>query len=86
MQYRLRIRQRSHQMPRAARMIEMHVSEDDVVDRGSRNAQLIQRGEQIGNRMRRADIYECRSARFCSTMCAAARPGRTYSVSTALMP
>ncbi len=61
MQNRLRIRQCLHERAGAAGVIEVHVSEQQQVDRATGDAEPIQRREQIGNRMRGADIDERRA-------------------------
>ena len=61
MQHRARVRQRLQQRACPASVIQVHVSQKHVVHRGAGDTQLLQRGEQIGHRIVRADIDEGRT-------------------------
>jgi hypothetical protein len=52
------VRQRAHEKPGAARVIEMHVREQDVVDRFRREAARADGRKQIGHRGIRPGIDE----------------------------
>ena len=61
-QHRAGIRQRLHQLAGPARMIEVHVRQEQVVDLLARDADLVQRREQPGCGRRGAGIDERRAA------------------------
>jgi len=55
-QHRARIRQCLHQSARAAGMIQMHVRQKDKIDCAAGDTELLERGEQIRHRVRRARV------------------------------
>ena len=80
------LRQRAHQRAGAAGMIEVHVGEEQEVHRVARDAELVERGEYQRNGGVGAGIDDGGPDRPTTTMCEASICGRTYSVSTAVMP
>ncbi len=62
MQQRARLRQLAHQQPGAAGVIEVHVGEQQVVDRLTGDAELGECAEQQGDRRVGPDVDECRAA------------------------
>ena len=78
-------RQRAHERTGAAGMIEVNMREEQVVHRVRGDLQLLERREYQRNGSIRAGIDDGRS-QPAATTCAASICGRTYSVSTAVMP
>ncbi len=60
-QNRLRIRQCLHERAGPAGVIEVHVSEQQQIDRATGDPETLERVQQIGNRKRGADIDERRA-------------------------
>jgi hypothetical protein len=58
MQHRLRAGKLAHESARATGVIQVHVRQQQVIDRVARHAEFPQSGEQIGNRIVGADIHE----------------------------
>jgi hypothetical protein len=56
------VRQLAHQPTRAARMVEVNVRQQNVLDGRARDAERFQRSQQIGHRVIRADVDECSAA------------------------
>ena len=55
---RARVGQLLQQQPGAAGVIQVHVGQEDVVDRAARDAELGERRQQVRHRVVRADVDE----------------------------